>query len=141
MKREHMLTSTRDLGARVSLPKRGGRPFGGSQVPRTLALGAAACLLIVPILLLSGCRGNDEQRLRAQPRTAPAEGAKRVPNLIGMTYGDARARFLQAGGELVRAKPKRSSEPPGTVIEQQPPPGERFIHVIELVIARPLGER
>lgn len=69
------------------------------------------------------------------------KGAKRVPDLIGMTYEDARARFLHAGGELVRARPKPSFEPPGTVIEQQPPPGERFIHSIELVVARPLGER
>ena len=104
-------------------------------------IGAATCLLLLLSLAISGCRGNEEQRLRAQPRTAPVKVAKRIPNLIGMTYEDARARFLKAGGAVVRAKPTPSPKPRGTVIGQQPPPGERFTHSIELVVAHPLDER
>ncbi len=134
-----MFAAIRHVAVRASPPKSGGRAVGRSEVPRTLALFAAASLLTVVSLLVSGCRG-DEDRLGAQPRTAPVNAAKRVPDLVGMTYEDARAQFLQAGGELVRAEPTASSEPPGTVIEQRPAPGERFIHSIELVTARPLGE-
>lgn len=104
-------------------------------------IGAATCLLLLLPLAISGCRGNEEQRLRAQPRTAPVKVAKRIPNLIGMTYEEARARFLKAGGAVVRAKPTPSPKPRGTVIGQQPPPGERFTHSIELVVAHPLDER
>ena len=64
-----------------------------------------------------------------------------MPNLVGMTYGEARAAFLQNGGVLVKSRSKASQQTRGTVIDQQPPPGERFIHSIELVIARPLDER
>lgn len=104
-------------------------------------IGGAASALLVLALLVSGCRGNEEERIQAQPRTAPVKVAKRIPNLIGMPYAEARAKFLQRGGAVVKARFRPSSEPRGTVIEQQPPAGERFIHSIELVVSRPLDER
>ena len=110
------------------------------MVNRPAMVAAASSGLLVLALLFSGCRGNEEQRV-GHARTAPGKVAKTVPNLIGMPYKEAKTRFLQAGGELVRAKPKASSEARDTVIGQQPPPGERFIHSIELVVARPFHER
>ncbi len=106
-----------------------------------MTIGPATSLLVMLALLVSGCRGAEEQRIQTDRPQAPAKETKRVPNLIGMTQAEAEAKFLQMGGALVRAKFETSRRPHGTVIEQQPQPGERFIHSIELVISRPVEER
>ena len=96
---------------------------------------AATCVLLI-VAVFAGCRGTERQEVRLQPHP-PQKSIKRIPKLVGMNYERAKRNFLQAGGAVVRPKPKLSAEVPGTVIAQQPPPGERFSHAIELVIARP----
>lgn len=106
-------------------------------VAAAAAVIVLAAVAVAGVVLSSGGGGDAETDTGGS--AASASAVPRMPDVVGESLADARARLRKADIRDVTVEQEESSETEGTVLDQDPPAGDKVTGAVTITVAEEIS--